>query len=178
MGLPMKALGQIVVCIALLAATPVFGQRASRPHSASRRSLESTRLLDRSLGESIVETALHTHPWDYYGSDCSHFVNAIFDAVGLPFRYTNSIDLYDGTDTFHRVFHPQPGDLIVWRGHVGIVVDPAEHSFYSMLRSGLRLASYESPYWRSRGRARFMRYVPSTKLAAHAMPLPRLREGQ
>ncbi len=127
----------------------------------------------------MAERAVETHQWDYYASDCSHFVNAIFDRAGLPFPYTNSIQLYNGTDKFRRVFHPQAGDLIVWRGHVGIVIDPLEHTFYSMLRSGLRLASYRSPYWRRRGYPRFFRYVATRSVLAqhHTVRVARLQAG-
>ena len=48
---------------------------------------------------------------------------------------------------------------MVWRGHVGIVSDPKEHSFFSFTRTGPDTQFYDSPYWRSRGSARFYRYV-------------------
>jgi cell wall-associated NlpC family hydrolase len=126
----------------------------------------------------VAETALATHSWDYYGFDCSHFVQAIFDAVGLPFEYANSIKLYNGSGEFRRVFHPQPGDLIVWKGHVGIVVDPEAHSFYSMLRKGLRLSTYDSAYWRSRGQTRFLRYAGAAARRPRSVKLARLQAGQ
>ena len=59
---------------------------------------------------------------------------------------------------------PQAGDLVVWRGHVGIVIDPKEHSFFSSVRSGPDTQFYDSPYWRSRGIARFFRYVTEKPL--------------
>jgi hypothetical protein len=31
---------------------------------------------------------------------------------------------------------PLPYNLAVWRGHAGIVVNPVQHSFFSVLRSG------------------------------------------
>jgi cell wall-associated NlpC family hydrolase len=175
----MKRMAPILVFVLAGTVLPLLAQR---PRTVSRRSqaqhLPHQRLLSRNLGERVAETALNTHAWDYFGSDCSHFVNAIFEAVGLPFRYQNSITLYTGTEEFRRVFHPQPGDLIVWRGHVGIVVDPGEHTFYSMLRKGLRLASYDSPYWRSRGPVRFLRYAAKTQMAErHTVRVARLQAG-
>jgi len=59
---------------------------------------------------------------------------------------------------------PQPGDLVVWRGHVGIVIDPKQHSFFSFVRSGPDTQFYDSPYWRSRGIARFFRYMTEKPL--------------
>jgi hypothetical protein len=73
---------------------------------------------------------------------------------------------------------PQAGDLVVWRGHVGIVIDPKEHSFFSSVRSGPDTQFYDSPYWRSRGIARFFRYViekpsgPTLEATRHAHRQP------
>src|SRR5713101_7286934 len=54
--------------------------------------------------------------------------------------------------------------LVVWHGHVGIVIDPKERSFFSSLRSGPDTQFYDSPYWRSRGSARFFRYTTGKPL--------------
>jgi hypothetical protein len=91
--------------------------------------------------------------------DCSHFVQYLYKQAGLYYGYAPSRTLYDGMEGFRRVRHPEAGDLIVWRGHVGIVVDPEEATFLSALRSGVKTASYESHYWKRRGRPRFFRYV-------------------
>jgi hypothetical protein len=79
--------------------------------------------------------------------DCSHLVHAIYTRAGFPYRYARSSDLYVGTAEFRRVTRPQPGDLVVWRGHVGIVVNPAQHVFYSAMRSGPATDTYDAPYW-------------------------------
>ena len=93
------------------------------------------------------------------GLDCSHFVQWLFEQAGLYYDYAPSRTLYDGLEGFKRVFHPRPGDLIVWPGHVGIVVDPDETTFLSALRTGVKTSSYTSHYWKRRGRARFFRYL-------------------
>jgi NlpC/P60 family protein len=90
--------------------------------------------------------------------DCSHFVQYLYEQAGLYYGYAPSRTLYDGMEGFRRVSHPEAGDLIVWRGHVGIVVDPEEATFLSALRSGVKTSSYESHYWKRRGRPRFFRY--------------------
>jgi cell wall-associated NlpC family hydrolase len=100
------------------------------------------------LGTQIERTTL----------DCSHFVNSLFEQVGLYYRYEPSIVLYSGTAAFRRVYKPVSGDLVVWPGHVGIVVDPNQQTFVSALNSGVKVASYASSYWRHRGHARFFRY--------------------
>ena len=100
------------------------------------------------LGTQIQRTTL----------DCSHFVNSLFEQVGLYYDYEPSIVLYGGSNAFRRVYKPVAGDLVVWPGHVGIVVDPNQQTFVSALNSGVKVASYASSYWRRRGRARFFRY--------------------
>jgi hypothetical protein len=92
-------------------------------------------------------------------SDCSHLVHTLYERAGFPYRYASSSDLFAGIDEFRRVTNPQPGDLAVWRGHTGIVVNPVQHSFFSLLTTGPGVESYDSPYWRRRGRPRFFRYV-------------------
>ena len=91
--------------------------------------------------------------------DCSHLVHAIYEQAGLGYSYAPSSEIYAGAEGFERVKKPQPGDLIVWRGHVGIVIQPSQHIFFSDMRSGPGTDDYESPYWKSRGRPRFYRYM-------------------
>jgi hypothetical protein len=118
------------------------------------------RLLTPNEGLAILGAALDSrHRRSDFSSDCSHFVHALYERAGFPFEYASSSDLYQGTDEFRRVATPQPGDLAVWRGHAGIVVNPAQHSFFSVLHSGPGVDSYDSPYWRQRGQPRFFRYL-------------------
>ena len=91
--------------------------------------------------------------------DCSHLVHRIYESVGLHYQYTTSRVLYHGTQQFRRVLRPNAGDLIAWRGHVGIVVDPSRHVFLSALKTGVKVSSYVSGYWKNRGNARFLRYA-------------------
>src|ERR1700722_3079631 len=122
---------------------------------------EAYRLLTRDEGMAIVD-AISEHHRALHGKrakpDCSHLVNDIYDLAGFPFPYAKSADLYRGHASFVRVSAPQPGDLIVWRGHVGLVLDPRQHFCYSSLRSGLDTEDYTSAYWRRRGTPRFYRY--------------------
>jgi len=98
--------------------------------------------------------------------DCSHLVHTIYVRAGFPYSYARSSDLYIGTDEFQRVAHPQPGDLVVWRGHVGIVVNPAQHFFYSAMRSGAGTDTYDEPYWKRRGPVRFYRYIKTSRTSS------------
>lgn len=127
------------------------------------RNLQPTPIKSRPLtldeGLAILGAALDSRHHANLPSDCSHFVHELYGRAGFPYEYASSSDLYAGINEFRRVASPQPGDLAVWPGHAGIVVNPAQHSFFSALSSGHGVDSYDSPYWKQRGRPRFYRYV-------------------
>jgi hypothetical protein len=114
-------------------------------------------------GETIVNAAWERERQTGRRPDCSHLVHEVYTLAGYPYPYADSFELYAGMHGFVRVAKPQPGDLVVWRGHVGIVVDPGERSFYSSVTSGLRTEFYDAPQWRARGPARFYRYAAATR---------------
>jgi hypothetical protein len=116
-------------------------------------------------GLAVLGVALKAHPRPGLKSDCSHLVHAIYERAGFPYAYASSADLYKGIAEFRRVFRPQPGDLVVWPGHVGVAVNPAQSSFFSALRSGQGIESYDSAYWKQRGRPHFFRYVKQASAA-------------
>lgn len=131
------------------------------------------RLLTLKEGRSIVNAAWQQGEPPRSAGDCSHLAHDIYQNAGFDYPYQSSSDLYAGIEHFQRVKFPHPGDLIVWPGHVGIVVDPLLHSFYSLVRTGIDEQDYESSYWRSRGTPRFYRYkVPKTAIrTAATLPL-------
>jgi cell wall-associated NlpC family hydrolase len=137
--------------------------------SAAQRQDESSdkdSLLSKNEGKAVVAVALDSRR--YANSDCSHLVHAIFEQAGFPYQYADSSSIYSGGSEFRRVSRPRPGDLVVWPGHVGIVINPSQHSFFSALRSGAGIDSYNAPYWKERGRARFYRYVKLVQESDHA----------
>jgi hypothetical protein len=117
-------------------------------------------------GLAVLGAALKSHPRPSLKSDCSHLVHAIYERAGFPYAYASSAELYTGIAQFRRVFRPQPGDLVVWPGHVGVAVNPAQSLFFSALRSGQGVESYDSAYWKQRGRPHFFRYVKKTSATA------------
>ncbi len=121
------------------------------------RKAERTLTADDGLG--VISAALDPKVRRYAGHDCSHLVHAIYERAGFPYAYASSDDLYDGVEGVQRIAHPQPGDLIVWHGHVGIVVRPSKRIFFSFMSAGPGIDNYDAPYWAGRGRARFYRYV-------------------
>jgi cell wall-associated NlpC family hydrolase len=108
---------------------------------------------------SLLAAALDARVRREAEPDCSHLVHAIYEAAGLPYAYAPSSDIYSGIENFHRVDTPRPGDLVVWRGHVGMVIKPSQHIFFSYLSSGPGTDDYEAAYWKHRGRPRFYRYI-------------------
>ena len=145
--------------------------RVTREIADPQRKPVGSRALTRSEGRAILEVALDSRYHAEFAFDCSHFVHGIYDRAGLPYEYASSSDLYAGIDEFRRVANPQPGDLAVWRGHAGIVVNPSQHSFFSVLSSGPGVASYNSPYWKQRGRPHFFRYVKPVPRGARSAPI-------
>jgi hypothetical protein len=130
--------------------------------SVDRHASPALRILTSEEGLAVLSAALESRGNADTEADCSHLVHAIYERAGFPYSYESSSTLYAGSNDFRRVLHPQPGDLVVWPGHVGIAVSPAQHSFFSALRTGLGVDSYDSEYWRERGRPRFLRYVTDT----------------
>jgi hypothetical protein len=140
-------------------------QEQGRSHQAHRVTAENPGLrrqprpLTLDEGLAIIGAALDSRHHAAFKSDCSHFVHGLYERAGFPYAYAPSSDLYAGIDEFRRVVNPQPGDLAVWRGHTGIVINPVQHSFFSLLRSGPGVGSYDSAYWKRKGHPRFFRYV-------------------
>jgi hypothetical protein len=167
------AKGALLVLLVCLGARASFAQEQQKDRQGSSnhayRAIRETpdlqrkpikvRPLTASEGLAILGEALDFRHHANLPEDCSHFVHELYGRAGFPYEYASSSDLYAGIDEFRRVASPQPGDLAVWPGHAGIVVNPAQHSFFSALSSGHGVDSYDSPYWKQRGRPRFYRYV-------------------
>lgn len=158
----------LLLALSLAAGAPLCAQSAkTRPDSAH------IRLLSKTQGRHIVRSISAADFDASAEEDCSHLVHALYEKAGFPYDYASSHDLYTGHESFVRVSKPQPGDLVVWRGHVGIVTDPRHHVFFSSLSDGPGTQAYNSAYWRSRGAPRFYRYVigkPDATATAAAHP--------
>ncbi len=150
----------IFVALCLVTASAALGQTV-RPASAET---SGSRPIARKEGRKILATIPTVDTESESETDCSHLVHDVYAQAGFPYDYVSSRELYIGNTNFTRVHAPQAGDLVVWRGHVGIVIDPKEHSFFSSVRSGPDTQFYDSPYWRSRGSARFFRYTTGKPL--------------
>jgi hypothetical protein len=110
--------------------------------------------------------------------DCSHFVQYLYEQAGLYYEYAPSRVLYAGMEPFKRVRYPEAGDVIVWQGHMGVVVDPEEGTFLSAVRSGVKTYSYRSAYWKRRGRPHFLRYRGIDGVGAQAIAAQKAGSSQ
>ena len=150
-----------------LAACASWGQQSQARDGASERQRWSEasyehkgrQVLTQEDRLAVLAAALDSKARRSPARDCSHLVHAIYERAGFPYAYADSSDLYAGVEGFQRVSRPQAGDLVVWRGHVGIVTQPSRHVFFSYLREGPGVDDYEAPYWASRGRPRFYSYM-------------------
>src|SRR5947208_1329961 len=165
-------------CVAsgcLFAGTPAKAQVVP----TMQPSAQNFRLLSVEEGRAIAEAARDQDRPRRGARDCSHLVHQAYLNACFKYPYASSFELYSGDENFERVRHPQPGDLIVWPGHVGIVLEPLAHSFYSLVSTGPEAQNYEGPYWKSRGRPRFYRYKVETAeiLTAVRAPVPTRASG-
>ncbi|MGH9636129.1 MAG: hypothetical protein ACRD72_14975, partial [Candidatus Angelobacter sp.] len=117
-----------------------------------------TVLLSPEQGEALAAFAAQSEKRIRLKPDCSHLVHQLYARAGLIYPYEYSRVLYRGISDFKRVKTPQPGDLAVWLGHVGIVLSPEENTFLSSVHSGILTESWMAPHWVRRGRPRFYRY--------------------
>lgn len=168
------ALGLAWAC--LIGASAGEAQQAA----SSQEAEASSRLLTAAEGRAVVNAAWALDVPARGTVDCSHIVHQIYANAGLDYPYASSFEIYAGDENFTRVRNPQSGDLVVWPGHVGIVVDPLQHSFYSLVRTGWEAQDYQGLYWKSRGKPRFYRYkIASSEVlsAAKTSTPPQLPNG-
>lgn len=131
--------------------------------------LPSSRLVSAEEGEAIVQAAWELRQSLHPKPDCSHFTHAVYTHAGFDYEYAQSRAIFAGITSFQRVQKPQPGDLVVWQGHVGIVIDPMGHTFYSSVVAGFAIEDYRSNYWTNRGRPRFYRYLVNNPQTAQLL---------
>ena len=154
-----------VICGLVLGGAGMSRGQGTVSNPTSRSAVEAPSARGRTLSKddrsSLITVALHSKTPRRAERDCSHLVHSIYERAGFPYAYADSEDLYSGARSFRRVAHPQPADLVVWHGHVGIVVQPSGHKFFSFLSKGPGIDDYRSHYWKARGQPRFYRYVKS-----------------
>ena len=99
---------------------------------------EVARDFERNAGHEIL----------YSEMVCNQFVVAVLrKAVDPSFRMILA-DEFPTSPSFMKVDAPQAGDLVHWRGHIGIVLDPDRGDFIgSQTSTGVATANYKHGYW-------------------------------
>jgi hypothetical protein len=145
------ALAVLTLCFAVAAS-------AAQAQSTTGVDYGDTVLVSAEQGQAVADFAMQSGPRVRPKPDCSHLVHLLYARAGLIYPYEDSRVLYRGVDDFQSVKTPQPGDLAVWLGHVGIVLSPEDKTFLSSVRSGIITESWTAPHWARRGRPHFLRY--------------------
>jgi len=148
-----------------VSSAPSAAKTVTDPASRKGRGQKNAKTLSSDDQLAVIASALDSKTPRFAEHDCSHLVHAIYERAGFPYAYASSDDLYDGVKGFQRVSEPQTADLVVWRGHAGIVIRPSRHVFFSFLHAGPGTDDYRSRYWVGRGEPRFYRYVKNAGCA-------------
>jgi cell wall-associated NlpC family hydrolase len=166
------AVGLIAICAAWaqdggnsLAENSHLSKTAKNEPANVRRAPKNEKVLTSDDRLAVIASALDSKTPRFSERDCSHLVHAIYQRAGFRYAYVDSDQLYDGVEGFQRVSRPDTGDLVVWHGHMGIVIRPSRHVFFSFLHSGPGIDDYENRYWRGRGQPRFYRYIKNDRCA-------------
>ena len=121
-----------------------------------------------------LRTVMVAEAWKLYGTpyieiDCSHLVyralNAARQQLGAAGGFSVHPAIYQSTATMEssgqwvKTEVPEPGDLVLWNGHVGIIIDPAAGKFIGAQTStGVKDESYTTGYWATYPGKRFVRF--------------------
>lgn len=168
---PPAKLAQLLLFVCAAALSLATAQEKRLKPKQVTRTDSASHSFSSTDGLAVLGAALDSRHRTQRHPDCSHFVHELYEQAGFSYEYASSSDLYAGIDEFQRVTNPQPGDLAVWHGHVGIVVNPRQHSFFSLLRSGPGVDMWDSTYWKRRGKPRFFHYVKAAPSAVPRSPV-------
>ncbi|HEY8278592.1 MAG TPA: NlpC/P60 family protein [Bdellovibrionota bacterium] len=94
-------------------------------------------------------------------TDCSHFVHEVYRRAGLPYAFRTTRDLANAREfDLLPERNARPGDLMLFRGHVGIVADDGRIISALRTRHRKRKSSIEaldrSNFRSFRGRQRYV----------------------
>jgi cell wall-associated NlpC family hydrolase len=129
--------------------------------SAQARAKEKERIMGGYDIKQIASTWRYT-PYRYGGGgpggiDCSHFVWEVIKAAGHPQAPYVSTSHVPGSAYYSGVDVPAAGDIILWDGHMGIILDTTTGIFIGAQSGGVDEASYKNGYWAKRSH-KFYRY--------------------
>jgi cell wall-associated NlpC family hydrolase len=101
------------------------------------------------------------------GIDCSHFVYQVLNEArkacssGFPVpqvvNYRNTATM-ESSHLWFPTKMPEPGDLVMWDGHAGIIVGNGRF-VGAQSSTGVAEATHAGGYWAGRSAKRFLRFV-------------------
>jgi cell wall-associated NlpC family hydrolase len=99
--------------------------------------------------KTVIEKARSKKGTPHSVMDCSHLVNYAYKAVRPELHYLTTDGLKASKLYNHDIKIPEPGDLVLWAGHVGIVINPDTKTFIgSQSSTGVAESSYAAKsYW-------------------------------
>ena len=97
-------------------------------------------------------------------TDCSGFTKHVMDRCGIkiPAGSANQKNAGTGVDKSQA----QAGDLIIWKGHAGLVYDSNKNMIDAGSGSVPKIRSYDTSYWKSRGDYSIRRVIEPNKLVS------------
>jgi cell wall-associated NlpC family hydrolase len=130
-------------------------------------SLGSTEQFIKQSGFGIAETAralgqeVFSKPYKWGGKtkdgfDCSGFVAHVFSEMFPHHRgqFQTNVDGFIKSNLFETVEAPQPGDIIVFKAHLGAVnhigIVISDKLWIGAQSKGIREVQLNNPYWSSR----------------------------
>ena len=97
-------------------------------------------------------------------TDCSGFTKHVMDRCGISIPAGSANQKNAGTNIDPS--QAQAGDLIVWKGHAGLVYDSNKNMIDAGSGSVPKIRSYDTSYWKSRGSYVIRRVIDPNKLVS------------
>ena len=97
-------------------------------------------------------------------TDCSGFTKHVMSRCGINIPAGSANQKNAGTGVSPS--QAQAGDLVVWKGHVGLVIDSNKNMIDAGSGSVPKIRSYETDYWRSRGSYVIRRVIDPNKMVS------------
>ena len=97
-------------------------------------------------------------------TDCSGFTKHVMDRCGIkiPAGSANQKNAGTGVDKSQA----QAGDLIIWKGHAGLVYDSNKNMIDAGSGNVPKIRSYDTSYWKSRGDYSIRRVIEPNKMVS------------
>jgi cell wall-associated NlpC family hydrolase len=137
---------------------------------------ERARVLRAASLENFPATRYLTGASGHRATDCSHFVHDVYREAGLPFRFLPTAELGNAREfDILPEKEARPGDIMLFRGHVGIVGDDGKiiSALYRRHRRKSSIASVDRKFFKTfHGQRYVLRYrcspvdAPSRVLAS------------